>query len=107
MSRTAEQVILDCLDTSGRPRNPQSLFIGVRRAFLDGVNFHEMLGRNFNFTVPCRFVGRWEILSGRVDQVAEFYDGTLVHLIPDRDLLESWPRFLLWIPNFGSCGVLS
>jgi hypothetical protein len=58
--------------------------------------------------IPVMNYGKWRDLCGKVTRIAEFADGVVVHY--GQNVEKSfirWPNAVLWIPNTGTCGILS
>lgn len=111
----AKRILAKCLDETGRPRNPRSIFVGVRKTVLEGIDFSRALRMQTKVAIPVNFlpwnrpVGSVNQLEGVVRQINEFVDGTLVILRRTGGLLTGWPVMPLWIPRAGNygCGVLN
>jgi len=107
MDYTAKHVALDRLDEFGFPKEPNRIFIGVKRVVLDGINFNILMLEQRPLEIKCRFAGESRILSGKVLRISRSNEGTVVHLRPTHHLMKNWPRALLWIPKEGPAGILS
>lgn len=85
-----------------------SIFIGIRREMINCVDFPQALKTGKVITISCRFLSRWERITAKVSKITHFADGALVNLAPvPGSLLENWKLAPLWIPNVGSCGILT
>lgn len=99
----------DCT-AEGKPLRPQSVFIGIQRARLPShEDFHRSLETQRIMSIPARFLGNWENIVGVVRQIRQFTDGVLVLMDPrySGSVLKNWERAPIWIPKYGSAGVLT
>jgi hypothetical protein len=95
------------VDQNGYPLNPQSLFIGVRRVYVPNeVALTEHATKGLILSLPCRFLGEWKSLNLFIKKITIFPNGKVISGRPAGGLLANWPEITLWVPTFGSCGVL-
>jgi hypothetical protein len=83
-----------------------SIFIGIKRAALDGLDFVALMRERKPFSVCCCWQGVRHVLTSYVEGVFILPCGTLVMVRPACDFLK-WDTAPLWVPNQGMCGVLS
>ena len=57
--------------------------------------------------VPAKFWSGWETLSGRVAGIIAFPDGYVVLFPQNLRYQLNWPDAVLWIQNYGPCGILN
>lgn len=90
------------------PSTRNSIFIGIKRDALVGLDFDALLRDQANFAVCYRFLGDREVLSGRVSKIVKYPDGDLVIVRPNPGSgLENWTTVPLWVSHYNSCGVLT
>lgn len=97
------------LMSNGYPINPTSFFIGIRREFLQNLDFVSILKSRGSVSIPVRFIGEWDNIRGVVKQVNHFIDGIVVIMNPlAPSLLENWKMITIWIPyeQTKSAGVM-
>ena len=83
-----------------------SIFIGIKRAALEGLDFGALMRERRSFSVCCRWLGYREVFTGYVDSVVMLPYGTLAMVRPTGGFLK-WDIAPLWVPNQGTCGILS
>jgi hypothetical protein len=82
-------------------RHPfSSIFIGIKRAELLGVDFmHALKSRSVVYLRVSQFGARPEALFGTVRNVVRFSDGRLVTLVPEAGCFLKWDVATIWIPS--------
>src|SRR3989344_1403032 len=96
------------LNASGYPLKPASIFVGIRREYLNGVDFVQAMLTGTTVSFPVRFIRRWKTFAGQVRQVHQFPDGSVVIIKPlPGSLVGDWPSAGVWGPRaLGAAGVL-
>ena len=78
------------------------IFIGIQHARLPS---RQEIDQSYLFgelmAIPVRFIGQWEILVARVQNIAVFHEGTLLSIDPryEGSVLQNWPSAWFWIPS--------
>lgn len=99
------------LDDDGYPRRPEGIFIGVKRNHVLDQCGSLQVGSSLKLS--CLFTGVWKQLAGLVTKIQEFSDdrrpaGKVICFRPcEGSILENWQYAVLWIPQSGSCGILT
>lgn len=97
----------------------QSVFIGVRRAAIDHIDFAQAFAAQRPVEIRCLFLGDYETIFGVVVNITRYADGRLIDIEPrvlcgpgavpsSRRQFLKWRHIPLWVPDArtAQCGVL-
>jgi len=91
------------------PFSRTRIFVGMKRVVLRRYNFDELLRTQARFSLPYRFIGFHDMLTGRVTKIVKYPEGDLVMVRPEPDSMgfRTWDLLPLWVSSINQSGILA